>query len=69
MPGGGREASRQIVRAGRLPKVDARHLRQLKRMPLAGAEVFGCPALLWACPHVTEVIEAEFVVLYHPGHL
>lgn len=66
---GGREALRQAGRAGRLPKLGAGQLRQLEKMLLAGPEAFGYPTPLWSCPRVAELIEAEFGVRYHPGHV
>ena len=66
---GGKAALRKADRAGRLPKLDAGQLRQLKAMLVAGPESFGYPTPLWTCPRVAEVIEAEFGIRYHPGHV
>lgn len=38
-------------------------------MLLAGPEQFGFSTLLWTCPRVAQVIEVEFGVKYHPGHV
>lgn len=66
----GREALRQAGRAGRLPKLGAAQLRQLEKMMLlAGPEASGYPTPLWTCPRVSGLIEAEFGIRYHPGHV
>jgi len=66
---GGKAALRKAGRAGRLPKLDAGQPRQPNAMLVAGPESFGYPTPLWTCPSVAEVIEAEFGVRCHPGHV
>lgn len=66
---GGKTALRKAGRAGRLPKLDAAQLEHLKSLLIAGPESFGYPTPLWTCPRVAELIEAEFGIAYHPGHV
>ena len=66
---GGKAALRKAGRAGRLPRLDSGQLKQLNAMLVAGPESFGYPTPLWTCPRVAEVIEAEFGIRYHPGHV
>lgn len=65
----GKAALRKAGRAGRLPKLDAAQLEHLKSLLIAGPESFGDPTPLWTCPRVADLIEAEFGIAYHPGHV
>lgn len=65
----GKAALRKAGRAGRIPKLDAAQLEHLKSLLIDGPESFGYPTPLWTCPRVAELIEAEFGIAYHPGHV
>ena len=41
----------------------------LKEILLKGARAAGYPTELWTLKRITEVIEKEFQVKYHPGHV
>jgi transposase len=56
------------------PKTPERRLAaeqkaQLEEVLLKGARVAGYPTELWTLRRITEVIEKEFGVKYHPGHV
>lgn len=65
----GKQSLRKAGRAGRMPLLDSVQLAQLNLMLLAGPEEFGFSTPLWTCPRVAQVIEVEFGVKYHPGHV
>lgn len=66
---GGKAALRQAGRAGRTPELNAAQREKLKAKLLAGPEALGYQTPLWTCPRVADLIEREFGVSYHAGHV
>ena len=60
---------RSAGRTGRRPELDKHQRRRLCRILLEGAEAHGYATGLWTLPRVSEVIDREFGVQYHPGHV
>jgi transposase len=65
----GEKGLKAAGRAGRLPLLDAERLQQLERRLLQGPEKLGYETPLWTCPRVADLIEREFGVSYHAGHV
>jgi len=65
----GREGVKKAGRAGRKPLLSAAERRQLAKLLLKGPEPLGYETPLWTCPRVAHLIEREFGVRYHPGHV
>jgi transposase len=65
----GRRALRKAGRAGRKPRLSEKQRHQLKKLLLAGPERLGYETPLWTCPRVAHLIEQEFGVRYHEGHV
>ena len=66
------KVARQTVsecRAGRKPLLDATQLERLETLLLEGPEAHGFPTPLWTCPRVVRLIQDEFGVRYHEGHV
>jgi transposase len=63
-----RKHGRQGIEAkpapGRPRKLDARALRQLERLLLAGAQAAGFPTDLWTCPRIARLIAQRWGVRY-----
>jgi transposase len=56
-------------RAGRKPELDQQNRERLYALLLEGPEQLGYETDLWTCPRVAHLIEREFGVSYHPGHV
>ncbi len=56
-------------RAGRKPRLGDRERKRLEERLLQGPERLGYETPLWTCPRVADLIEREFGVRYHPGHV
>jgi transposase len=65
----GSSALRKAGRAGRKPRLSEKQRHQLKKLLLAGPERLGYETPLWTCPRVAHLIEQEFGVRYHEGHV
>ena len=65
----GKSALRKAGRAGRKPRLSEKQRHQLKKLLLAGPERLGYETPLWTCPRVAHLIEQEFGVRYHEGHV
>ena len=65
----GRAGLKKAGRAGRRPQLAERDRRRLHRLLLKGPERLGYETPLWTCPRVAHLIEREFGVRYHPGHV
>lgn len=65
----GREGLKQAGRAGRMPQLDAKQLRTLERALMRGPEAYGYDTGLWTLQRVSALIEEQFEVSYHPGHV
>jgi transposase len=66
---GGARALRQAGRAGRKPRLTTRQKSRLEQRLLAGPERLGYETSLWTSERVADLIEQEFGVRYHPGHV
>jgi transposase len=66
---GGKKALRQAGRAGRKPLLTAEQNKQLVRKLIVGPEKLGYRTPLWTCERVADLIEQEFQVRYHAGHV
>ncbi len=66
---GGKKALEQAGRAGRKPLLGDKQARQLTKKLLAGPEKLGYETPLWTCQRVADLIEQEFQIRYHPGHV
>src|SRR5450756_1556362 len=66
---GGERALRQAGRAGRKPRLTQRQKSRLEQRLLAGPERLGYETSLWTSERVAHLIEQEFGVRYHPGHV
>jgi transposase len=66
---GGSQALRHPGRAGRKPQMSAAQLAHLEQLLLDGPEAHGYPTPLWTCQRVARLIEDEFGIAYHPGHV
>lgn len=65
----GVQALRARQASGRPPKLGPRHLQQVERVLLKGAQAAGFVTDLWTCPRVAQVIARRFGVQYHVDHL
>jgi len=65
----GEHALRQAGRAGRKPRLTAQQKTKLEQCLLAGPERLGYDTSLWSSERVAHLIEREFGVRYHPGHV
>jgi transposase len=66
---GGQRALRQAGRAGRKPRLTPRQKVRLEQRLLAGPQRLGYETSLWTSERVADLIEQEFGVRYHPGHV
>src|SRR5271169_4435261 len=65
----GKSALRKAGRAGRMPRLSEEQRRQLEKLLVQGPERLGYETPLWTCPRVAHLIEQEFDVRYHQGHV
>jgi transposase len=65
----GKSALQKAGRAGRKPRLSEKQRHQLKKLLLVGPERLGYETPLWTCPRVAHLIEQEFGVRYHEGHV
>jgi transposase len=66
---GGKEALKKAGRAGRKPELSEADRRLLPELLLQGPEKLGYETPLWTCARVAHLIEKEFGVSYHKGHV
>jgi transposase len=66
---GGQRALRQAGRAGRKPRLTPQQKPRLEQHLLAGPERLGYDTSLWSSERVADLIQQEFGVRYHPGHV
>lgn len=66
---GGKDALKKAGRAGRKPRLSTSQLDRLEKLLVAGPERLGYETPLWTCPRVAHLIEQEFGVGYHEGHV
>jgi transposase len=62
-------ALRQAGRAGRKPLLGAADEERLVGLLLEGPQSHGYPTPLWTCERVGHLIQREFGVRYHAGHV
>ena len=67
--GKGEKALQSAGRAGRKPRLDAKQRGRLVERLLEGPEKLGYQTPLWTCDRVAHLIEQEFGVRYHAGHV
>ena len=65
----GEEALKKAGRAGRQPKLDWSERERLEELLVRGPEALGYETPLWTCQRVAHLLEQEFEVDYHPGHV
>lgn len=65
----GNFALRSAGRAGRIPSLSEADKARLIALLLEGPERLGYETPLWTCPRVAHLIEKNFDVDYHPGHV
>ncbi len=65
----GEKALRAAGRAGRKPLLDEKQRQRLVARLLEGPEKLGYETPLWTCERVAHLIEQEFGVRYHAGHV
>jgi len=66
---GGDVALRRAGRAGRLPCLNAADKARLVELLHRGPEALGYETPLWTCERVAHLIDNNFDVEYHPGHV
>ena len=66
---GGQSALKQAGRAGRKPELSEADRERLQELLLQSPEKLGYESPLWTCARVGHLIEDEFGVDYHPGHV
>ena len=66
---GGREALQQAGRAGRKPGLGHDDLRTLEELLRQGPQQLGYETPLWTCARVGHLIEKQFAIEYHAGHV
>ena len=66
---GGQKALQKAGRAGRKPELTEADRERLEDLLLKGPEQLGYETPLWSCARVAHLIEDEFGVAYHPGHV
>jgi transposase len=62
-------ALKQAGRAGRKPRLSVSDRERLVKLLLRGPEALGYETPLWTCPRVAHLIEDEFDIRYHEGHV
>ena len=66
---GGKDALKKAGRAGRKPELTEADRERLGELLLEGPEELGYETPLWTCARVAHLIEKEFEVKYHRGHV
>lgn len=66
---GGKDGLRKAGRAGRKPLLTGSDRVRLTELLLQGPESLGYRTPLWTCPRVAHLIQQEFGVRYHEGHV
>ena len=65
----GKEALKRAGRAGRKPLLGEQDRERLEELLLQGPEALGYETPLWTCPRVGHLIEEQFGIRYHEGHV
>ena len=66
---GGRRSLRQAGRAGRKARLTPKNFERIERALQRGPEALGYETSLWNSQRVAHLIEREFGIQYHPGHV
>src|SRR2546425_6974934 len=66
---GGPEALRTRSSPGRPPKLSSIQKRLIPELLWHGPEAYGFRGQVWTCARVARVLEEEFGVRYHKGHV
>lgn len=66
---GGKEGLRKAERTGRPARLSDEDVEELVVILEAGPTAAGFPTELWTCERVARVVESEFGVQYHAGHV
>ena len=66
---GGKAALRKAGRVGRKPRLSAAEQQRLVELLKHGPERLGYETPLWTCWRVAHLIEQEFGIRYHAGHV
>ena len=66
---GGREALKKAGRVGRRAELSEADRERLQELLVQGPEKLGYETPLWTCARVAHLIDNEFGVEYHPGHV
>jgi transposase len=66
---GGAASLRARPRPGRAPELSAAQKRLIPEFLWHGAEAYGFRGKVWTCARIARVIEEEFGVSYHKGHV
>lgn len=66
---GGKDGLKKAGRAGRKAQLTATDRARLEKLLLAGPEKLGYETPLWTCARVAHLIEQEFGIRYHRGHV
>ena len=59
----------QAGRAGRKPRLSPEQKQRLIQLLVQGPQALGYETPLWSCPRVAALVEEEFGVSYHQGHI
>ena len=65
----GEAALRKAGRAGRKPLLSQQDRQHLEQLLVRGPQALGYETPLWTCPRVAHLIEQEFGIRYHEGHV
>lgn len=65
----GREGLRKAARAGRKCRLSETNLKKLESRLKQGPQALGYETNLWTLERVAKLIERDFGVEYHPGHV
>ena len=65
----GVEALRGTGRTGRKRRLSEEDLRRLEALLIEGPQAHGYPTNLWTLRRIASVVQKEFGVSYHPGHV
>src|SRR4051794_22179718 len=66
---GGHESLRSRPAPGRPPRLSPAQRRSIPELLRHGPEAYGSRGQVWTCARVARVIEVEFGVRYHKGHV
>jgi transposase len=65
----GKSGLKKAGRAGRKPVLDQQDRKRINTLLLEGTGPMDYQTPFWTCPRVAHLIEREFGVRYHPGHV